>query len=151
MSQLSHNLEGLGFSPRKCDWSFSARVPAGGSLPWVLRTEGFIYVLLKDHLQGSSNPGLSLAGEEGVEFMIPSLLLYFACLLHPSELSYMQISGLWLIQKKCITHHHIFKNCPPFFPLNDNGKCSDANFSDPHHLPELEADGVRATGKAGSS
>lgn len=76
--------------------------------------EGFLCVSSGIAYKGAQTQVFySLGGWGGL--VIPSLLFYFAYLLHQSELSYIQMSGLRLSQKKCITRCHIFKNYPPFF------------------------------------
>lgn len=89
----------------------------------------FIGVFSKITYEGAQIQVFYLLGD-GVHDIV-SAVLFFAYLSYQTELSYLQISGLWPIQKKYIIHHHVLRNDPPFFPLSDNGKRSDAKPSAP--------------------
>lgn len=121
---------GLGFSPRNVVGLFLPESLLVRPLPQVLRIEAFNGVFSKITYEGAQIQVFYLLG--GKVHDLFSAVLFFAYLLYQTELSYLQIPGLCLIQKKCVIHHHILRNGSPFFfSLIDNGKCSDAKSSDP--------------------
>lgn len=93
-------LRGLGFSPRNVVGPFLPEFLLVHPLPQVLRTEGFIGVFSKITYEGAQIQVFYLLGG-GVHDIFSIVLFYFiAYLLYQTELSYLQIPGLWPIQKK---------------------------------------------------
>lgn len=135
---------GLGFSPRNVVGPSLPEFLLVCPLPQVLRTEGFTGVFSKITYEGAQIQVFYLLG--GGVHEIVSAVLFFAYLLYQRELSYLQISGQWPIQKKYIIHHHVLRNNPPFFfPSVTMGNVLMPSPLPPDPLPELEANCVRAT------